>query len=93
MGIISTNKTDVFTRTWGFVHFLKLNVNVEVFVMRKFLEWIKQEESGQGMVEYGIIVALVVVIAAFIFGSSGGFKNAVNGLFGEVADEIGNAIP
>ena len=62
MGIISTNKTDVFTRTWGFVHFLKLNVNVEVFVMRKFLEWIKQEESGQGMVEYGLILALVAVV-------------------------------
>lgn len=61
--------------------------------MRKFLEWIKQEESGQGMVEYGVIVALVVVIAALIFGNAGGFRNAVTGLFTEVATQIGNAIP
>ena len=91
MGIISTNKTDVFTRTWGFVHFLKLNVNVEVFVMRKFLEWIKQEESGQGMVEYGIIVALVVVIALFVFGDSG-LKGSVNNMFDKLGTKIKSAI-
>ena len=67
MGIISTNKTDVFTRTWGLYIFLKLNVNVEVFVMRKFLEWIKQEESGQGMVEYGVMLAIVVAVAVVVF--------------------------
>ena len=91
MGIISTNKTDVFTRTWGFVHFLKLNVNVEVFVMRKFLEWIKQEESGQGMVEYGIIVALVVVIAIAVF-NNGTFKTSVEGLFTKMTNKINGAI-
>ena len=91
MGIISTNKTDVFTRTWGFVHFLKLNVNVEVFVMRKFLEWIKQEESGQGMVEYGIIVALVVVIAVTVMqgaNGKGGLQKAVEDLFSGLAKKF-----
>lgn len=89
MGIISTNKTDVFTRTWGFVHFLKLNVNVEVFVMRKFLEWIKQEESGQGMVEYGIIVALVVGIAVVVFSSSStGIGGQVTRIFEKIVTKL-----
>jgi pilus assembly protein Flp/PilA len=34
--------------------------------MKKIVNWLKNEESGQGMVEYGLILALVaiVVIAA-----------------------------
>ena len=34
--------------------------------MKKLLVWLRKEESGQGMVEYGLILALiaVVVIAA-----------------------------
>ncbi|MEL7649836.1 MAG: Flp family type IVb pilin [Sedimentibacter sp.] len=34
--------------------------------MKKLMNWLKEEESGQGMVEYGLILALiaVVVIAA-----------------------------
>lgn len=34
--------------------------------MKKFMNWFTKEESGQGMVEYGLIIALVsiVVIAA-----------------------------
>jgi pilus assembly protein Flp/PilA len=34
--------------------------------MKKLMNWLKNEESGQGMVEYGLILALiaVVVIAA-----------------------------
>ena len=35
--------------------------------MRKFLEWIKQEESGQGMVEYGVMLAIVVAVAVLVF--------------------------
>lgn len=30
--------------------------------MKRFLEWFKNEESGQGMVEYGLIIALIAVI-------------------------------
>ena len=34
--------------------------------MKDFMNWFTEEESGQGMVEYGLIIALiaVVVIAA-----------------------------
>lgn len=29
--------------------------------MKKFMNWLKNEESGQGMVEYGLILALIAV--------------------------------
>lgn len=29
----------------------------------KIVNWIKEEESGQGMVEYGLIITLVAVAA------------------------------
>ena len=58
--------------------------------MRKFLEWIKQEESGQGMVEYGVIVALVVVIGIAVFNGAGGLRGAINTLFTRVGTAIGN---
>lgn len=31
--------------------------------MKNFLNWLKNEESGQGMVEYGLIIALIAVVA------------------------------
>jgi len=36
--------------------------------MKKVLSWLKNEESGQGMVEYGLIIALIAVgvIAALV---------------------------
>lgn len=39
--------------------------------MKKIINWLRQEESGQGMVEYGLIiagVAVVVLIAVFALG-------------------------
>ncbi len=30
--------------------------------MKKFASWLKNEESGQGMVEYGLIIALMAAI-------------------------------
>ena len=30
--------------------------------MKKLLVWLKDEESGQGMVEYGLILALIAVV-------------------------------
>lgn len=36
--------------------------------MERFSSWLKNEESGQGMVEYGLIIALIaiVVMAAMV---------------------------
>ena len=57
--------------------------------MRKFLEWIKQEESGQGMVEYGIIVALVVVIAIAAFGNNtAGLGKEVKAVFTAIGSKL-----
>jgi len=30
--------------------------------MKNFIAWLKNEESGQGMVEYGLIIALIAAI-------------------------------
>jgi pilus assembly protein Flp/PilA len=41
--------------------------------MKKLFSWLKNEESGQGMVEYGLILALiavVVIVALRTLGSS-----------------------
>lgn len=53
--------------------------------MKKLLNWLKNEESGQGMVEYGLILALIaiVVIAALrIIGER------VNNTFDAVGDNL-----
>lgn len=53
--------------------------------MKKLMNWLKNEESGQGMVEYGLILALIaiVVIAALrVLGPkvAGTFNNVSNDL-------------
>jgi len=40
--------------------------------MKKLFEWLASEESGQGMVEYGLILALVAVAVIAILGTMGG---------------------
>lgn len=30
--------------------------------MKKLANWLKNEESGQGMVEYGLIIALIAIV-------------------------------
>ena len=55
--------------------------------MKKWLKWMRSEESGQGMVEYGLIIALiaVVVIAALaILGPK------IAGLFNHVSNNLSN---
>ena len=34
--------------------------------MSKFMNWFANEESGQGMVEYGLIIALVSIVVIAI---------------------------
>ena len=56
--------------------------------MKKLMNWLKNEESGQGMVEYGLIivvVALVVVGALKLLGTN------LSGQFDKVAGEVGAA--
>lgn len=60
--------------------------------MREFISWLKEEESGQGMVEYGVIVALVVGIAITALSRGGGLGQAISNLFVSVTNKV-RAIP
>ncbi|WP_019228910.1 Flp family type IVb pilin [Sedimentibacter sp. B4] len=53
--------------------------------MKKILNWLKNEESGQGMVEYGLLLALiaVVVIAALLI-----LGPKVANIFNDVGNEL-----
>ncbi|MCI5997605.1 MAG: Flp family type IVb pilin [Peptoniphilaceae bacterium] len=39
--------------------------------MKKFMNWFTKEESGQGMVEYGLIIALVSIVVIAILTTVG----------------------
>jgi len=57
--------------------------------MKKFFSWLKNEESGQGMVEYGLIIALiavVVVVALITLGPK------IRGIFTKVSTDIDSAM-
>lgn len=49
------------------------------------LKWLLKEESGQGMVEYGLILALVAVVVIGVLSTIG--KN-LDGRFDEIADKL-----
>jgi pilus assembly protein Flp/PilA len=53
--------------------------------MKNMMKWLKTEESGQGMVEYGLIIAgiaIVVMAAIFLLGPK------VATLFNNVGDQL-----
>ncbi|MBR0600007.1 Flp family type IVb pilin [Sinanaerobacter chloroacetimidivorans] len=53
--------------------------------MKKFLNWFVKEESGQGMVEYGLIlglVALAVIAALTVLGTK------INGKFEAINNSL-----
>lgn len=60
--------------------------------MSTLLRRLWQDESGQGMVEYGLIIALVAVAVIVVLGSLGTeigtfFQKAIDGLRGTPAEE------
>lgn len=56
--------------------------------MKEMFRWLMDEESGQGMVEYGVIVALVVVIALVVFASDGTIGSSISNLFSRIAGGV-----
>ena len=53
--------------------------------MKKFLNWFSNEESGQGMVEYGLIlagIAVAVIVVIFTLGDK------IKDLFTSVSGKI-----
>lgn len=55
--------------------------------MKKMINWLKNEESGQGMVEYALIIALVGVL---LVGALGLLRGGISGTFSEAVDELQN---
>ena len=55
--------------------------------MKKFMELLKKED-GQGMVEYGLIIALIAVVVIVALGLLGG---GVSTKFEEINTELGSA--
>ncbi len=54
--------------------------------MKKIMNWLKNEESGQGMVEYGLII---VVVALVVIGGLSLLGTRLNTLFGtDVVNEL-----
>ncbi len=53
--------------------------------MRKFIDWFVGEESGQGMVEYGLIIALVAVV---LIGALVALNGGLGNIFGKITDTL-----
>lgn len=57
-------------------------------MMNKLKNWFVSEESGQGMVEYGLIIALIaVVLIAALTAMSGGLST----VFGKITTALNGA--
>lgn len=54
--------------------------------MKKLMNWLKNEESGQGMVEYALIIALIAVV---VIGAVRFLGQTVEGKFEEIDTELG----
>ncbi len=54
--------------------------------MKEMMNWLSEEESGQGMVEYALIIALISIAAIAIMGTVG---NAINDKFTNVSNALG----
>ena len=56
--------------------------------MKEIMTRLFKEEEGQGLVEYGLILALVAVV---VIGALQLLGTGLNGIFGEVNAELGGA--
>ena len=62
--------------------------------MKEILEYLKARylsEKAQGMVEYALIVAFIVGVAAVVFGTNGSFKDAIDAGFDHVKSAVSGA--
>ena len=56
--------------------------------MEQLKNWLLEEESGQGMVEYGLIIVLIALVVAGALKTLG---ESLDSKFGEIKDELGTA--
>ena len=55
--------------------------------MKKMMNWLANEESGQGMVEYALILALIAIVVIVALRALG---NTVNGKFNQINTQLGS---
>ena len=53
--------------------------------MKKLVNWLRNEESGQGMVEYGLILALIAIVVIVALTALGG---KVKNVFENINNEL-----
>lgn len=56
--------------------------------MKNYLNWFTNEESGQGMVEYGLIVGLISIALIVVLGKA---KTGLNDIFEKIASTLKSA--
>ena len=62
--------------------------------MKEIIEYLKARylnEKAQGMVEYALIVAFIVGVAAMVFAKDGSFKDAIDAGFKHVKEAVSSA--
>ena len=59
----------------------------------KYMMGYLQARRGQGMTEYAVIVALIVIIAIAVLSGNNGLAGAIKGLFNETATAVNNVNP
>ena len=59
-------------------------------MFKKIRNYFWNNESGQGMVEYGLIIALVAVVAIVALAFVG---DGLGGIFSGIAEKLGNSVP
>lgn len=54
--------------------------------MERLKNWLLEEESGQGMVEYGLIIVLIALV---VIGALTTIGTTLEGKFGDIANTLG----
>ena len=55
--------------------------------MKTTFDWFISEESGQGMVEYGLIIALIAVV---LIGALSAMSGGLGEIFGKITEKLKN---
>ena len=53
--------------------------------MKDMISWLSEEESGQGLVEYALILALIAIVVIVVLGLIG---KSANNKFTQVKDNL-----
>ncbi len=56
--------------------------------MRNFIQQFREDESGQDLIEYTLLLAFVALASASLFVSAG---NSITGIWGSASNQLSNA--